>query len=66
MIESNYSDSLTPDPGNSVSIRGHIFPIVLDDNGIPHHYATECANCGCNIAGLRDSLESCPNPQIHV
>ena len=47
---------------NCVSIQGHIFPVVLDENGIPHHYATECANCGFNIAELKNSWGPCPHP----
>ena len=56
----------SPSPGkdNCVSIQGHCFPIVLDEKGIPHHYTSECANCGLHIANLRNDRSPCPKVPV--
>lgn len=44
---------------NAYWLLGHCFPVVLDENGCPHYYATNCAYCGVHIADLRDKRQVC-------
>ena len=44
---------------NAYWFLGHIFPVVLDDQGIPHHYATECNHCGEHIVNVQWDREPC-------